>query len=494
MNLKIYENSTNYTGTVVEIKQLFTIDKSDNILRTVINHNNAVVSKDTGIGEWGLFFPVETQLSNEFLKNNNLYRDNTLNIDTTKRGYFELNGRIRCQVFRGVKSEGFYISITSLDFLGLDLTNINIGNEFNEIEGIEICKKYIPKNTRVQGNSNKIQAKKSQLDLIVENQFRLHRDTEQLKKHIDEVKPDDIISITYKLHGTSAVFSNILVKRVLSRFERLLKWFGISIQENKYGNVYSSRNVIKDVDGLQLSQGGFYSTDIWGIVNEEVKDKILQGVTIYGEIVGFLPEGKMIQEDYDYGLKPWSNSIEFGDKVLKVKSGKPFKSGNIFNTVKGVIIHPELNIPAYTFEEDDSYVECRKCAKLERGHELHVYRITYTNPEGHVFEFGWQDIKDYCKKYGLKHVPELYYGKADDYTDWIEDIKTNNFHESLLTTLSNEYLEKDCWMCRNKVPAEGIVLRIERGNKPAFKLKSFKFLSAESLVLDKGEIDIEAES
>lgn len=40
---------------------------------------------------------------------------------------------------------------------------------------------------------------------------------------------------------------------------------------------------------------------------------------------------------------------------------KPFKSGRKVNTVKSVIVHPKLNIPAYTFEEDDSYVECRRC-------------------------------------------------------------------------------------------------------------------------------------
>lgn len=48
-------------------------------------------------------------------------------------------------------------------------------------------------------------------------------------------------------------------------------------------------------------------------------------------------------------------------KVIKHKSGKPFKSGLKINTVKGVINHPILNIPAYVFEEDDSYVECRRC-------------------------------------------------------------------------------------------------------------------------------------
>ena len=35
------------------------------------------------------------------------------------------------------------------------------------------------------------------------------------------------------------------------------------------------------------------------------------------------------------------------------------------NTVKDVIEHPTLHIPAYTFEEDSSYVECRRCDVIE---------------------------------------------------------------------------------------------------------------------------------
>lgn len=53
-----------------------------------------------------------------------------------------------------------------------------------------------------------------------------------------------------------------------------------------------------------------------------------------------------------------------GKKVYKEK--KPFKSGLRVNTVKDVIIHPQLKIPAYTFIEDDSYVECRRCEVIEK--------------------------------------------------------------------------------------------------------------------------------
>ena len=53
-----------------------------------------------------------------------------------------------------------------------------------------------------------------------------------------------------------------------------------------------------------------------------------------------------------------------GTKVCKFREGqepKPFKSGRKMNTVKDVIDHPILNMPAFTFDEDDSYVECRRC-------------------------------------------------------------------------------------------------------------------------------------
>jgi hypothetical protein len=39
---------------------------------------------------------------------------------------------------------------------------------------------------------------------------------------------------------------------------------------------------------------------------------------------------------------------------------KLFKSTFKINTIKGVINHPHLNVPAYVFHEDDSCVECRR--------------------------------------------------------------------------------------------------------------------------------------
>lgn len=51
-----------------------------------------------------------------------------------------------------------------------------------------------------------------------------------------------------------------------------------------------------------------------------------------------------------------------GKKCRKVskrnKEPKPFKSGLKFNTIKGLTINPNTNKEAFTFEEDESCVNC----------------------------------------------------------------------------------------------------------------------------------------
>ena len=71
-----------------------------------------------------------------------------------------------------------------------------------------------------------------------------------------------------------------------------------------YGNIYSSRTVIKNQYINKDVTGGYYGTDIWGVFNDIIKPYIPQGMTLYGEICGYLDKtGKMIQAKYDYGCE-----------------------------------------------------------------------------------------------------------------------------------------------------------------------------------------------
>ena len=113
MKLNKPKNS-NYAAIVVEISKLVPLENCNNVQAAIIFGNQVIVDKSVKIGDKGIYFPLECQLSKEYLSANNLYRKKELNLDQTKAGYFEENGRIRCVKFRGNKSEGLFMPLHSL--------------------------------------------------------------------------------------------------------------------------------------------------------------------------------------------------------------------------------------------------------------------------------------------------------------------------------------------------------------------------------------------
>ena len=69
----------------------------------------------------------------------------------------------------------------------------------------------------------------------------------------------------------------------------------------------------------------------------------------------------------------------------------------------------------------------------------------------------------------------------------------NHWQENMLGVLKNMKswgMEQNEPLCKNKVPREGIVLRINDDVVPeAFKLKCLKFLGKEAELMDKGEVE-----
>ena len=443
-------NNRNYSASIQPLERFIDLDNCDNVKHAVILNKKVIVSKEAKAGALGIFFPVESQLSKEFLGANNQFRKPEHgNTDQTKKGFFEEHGRVRAVKFRGHKSEGFWIPIESLTYTGLDLSIFNVGDEFEDIEHngttYPICKKYVPKRNIGHGNTNKV-AKPKQEDRIVRNQFRLHYDTENLRRNIHKINPDDIISISTKYHGTSAVISNLLVNRELKWYEKILKRLGVKIQDQHYGIVWSSRKVIKGVEEPKESSNHFYDSDIWGVVAKEIGPSIPKSYTIYGEIVGYTPTGAAIQfrtdGDYHYGCKPGE-------------------------------------------------------------HKFLVYRVTTTNPDGAVVELSWPQMKKFCKNEGFTMVEQKYYGSAYDHYLMLTQLMEREYlcdndpqwHEHFLELLELEYTpDVMCPLNDFKVPAEGVVLRRDHlESSEAWKLKSFLFTAGETKALDAGTVDIETE-
>jgi hypothetical protein len=470
----------NYCARVVEIEKIVALPNRDKIVGALIFGNQVIVSKDTKVGDVGIFFPVETALSAEFMAFNNLHQDNTLNNDPSKKGFFGSKGRVKCQKFGGHKSEGFFIPLDSLEYVfhaQITKDDLPVGTKFEILDGKEICKKYVIKDSRTPREPGSKQKKSVKLSRLVDNQFRLHFDTLNLRMNAHKLNPNDYISISSKYHGTSWVVGKVLVKDPIWQHTLAMKITGIDLYKNKkiakylkylikpaekfqnyligtllnvdnnskpfYDVIWSSRKVVKNAFA-NPNPVHYYGMDIWGEIAEHVKDHIPAGITLYGECVGYLPNGSAIQSSegkcFDYGCEPGT-------------------------------------------------------------YKLIVYRITSTNAEGKVFEFSWPQILEFCNRIspyigsgtcvGLETPNTYYYGKAKDYAPQIP-IETH-WNENFLAKLEKDFMkDADCPFCKNVVPEEGIIISKETlYERESFKLKNFRFLNKESEELDKEVVDIE---
>jgi len=470
----------NYLAKIVKINNLRKHSNADRLQITTIDGNNVITDLKTKDGDIYIFFPIESTINKEYLSWSNSFEEKTQNSNVEVKGFFNKHGRVRAISLRGEKSEGYIIPIDNMinwlsskinQKISMNYEEI-LNQEFDSYKDVLICQKYVNVEAlRGLQSQNKKSVKIAKVSKLIDNQFRFHIDTTQLRRNIEKISPEDTITITKKLHGTSFVVGKLLCNKRLNFIEYLLSSCGVNINKTEYQTIWSSRNVVKNgnrnltfterffnslrfysVRPLILAKDilssvrhpiknirtvyhasvdnhqHFYSYDLWEAVAQKVEHSLVEGITLYGEAVGYTKEGKYIQKPYDYGC-----------------SAGDFKA--------------------------------------------YIYRITTTNVGGFVMELSSQQIKEYCSKYNLNYVPEVYHGKAKDLFDISTEI---HWHQNFMKALSETYLEKDCDLCYNKVPAEGIVVRKDSPlNIETYKHKSFRFLQHETEQLDKGEIDME---
>lgn len=255
-----------------------------------------------------------------------------------------------------------YIVYVECDANDGDYMKDTIEFDIVEHEGKEfwINKKYIPKRQQGQGRTprNNQTKKVKGISKVIDEQFRFHYDTTLIKKCPNVIHPNDLISITEKIHGTSGISAYVLCKQDLDWKQKIAKWL-TGEEFNKYDYLYASRTVIKNQFYNKNVTPGFYGCDVWAEADKIVKPCLSKGMTAYYEIVGFLPNGGYIQKNYDYGCMP-------------PKEGE-----------------------AYT---------------PEKHFKVRIYRVTITNVDGVVHEFSAREVQQWCAKVGLTPVEEWYYG------------------------------------------------------------------------------------
>lgn len=443
--MKLEIKDEGYVCTVVRIKHLFPIEKADFIQRANVLNEDIITSVNVKEGDLMLLFNSNTQLNEDFAKYNNLLTEATFNRDQTVRGYISHKQfRVKSVKMRGVISTGVLLPLKSLDYdKSTNWEKLKEGDSFNIINGVNICKKYfVP--SRSSNPGGKVPKSGNKFFRIVENQFFFHNDTSNLRRNMDKINPSSLIGIHYKKHGTSIVIANVLTKAPLSFWDKLAQKLGVNVKTQAYDILYSSRKVLKNSNiNLELNNNdGFYGEDIWGVVAKEVSGLIPKNWTLYGEILGYTSSGKEIQPNFDYGCK-------VGE------------------------------------------------------HKFYVYKIAVVNSDGKVIYLTDKQISEYCEQVGLLYKDTfIYYGYASDYfkklnkkhkiVDRYNFKNLGNFHRNFLEMLEKEHNEKQCYMCSNNVPEEGIILRVDNLNEyQAFKLKSKSFLLMESSQSEKNIFNIE---
>lgn len=453
MNISRSKNfNVNYAAKIVNIQEFHSHSNPEvtKLKCCKVDGFNVITGIDSKPGLY-IYFPVECCIDKEFLSRNNLFRDASMNVDHSETGMFEDKGRVKAIKLKGEISEGFVIPIMSLNYFIDDhpivVDDSEVGVDFDTIDEKLLCKKYVPKYQRTPVTSRSKQGKqpKKKADAeCLEGQFHYHVDTTLLKKCPYVIKPDSLISITAKVHGTSGISANVMIKKQLPK-----SFFDKIMRRQKYIEEYhsfcSSRKVIQDPILNEGISGYYGGSDVAGRneIHNLLFGNLPKGMSVYYEILGYWPNGAPIQGKWDYGFeKPESPS--------KWKYGK--------------------------------------------NYGVEVYRITYTNLDGVVYEFSARQVQQFCEKMGWTPVEQYYYGYAKNlYPDL--DV-TNHWNDNFVECLSKDKrfnMEMYSPRCINKVPHEGIVIRNETLNIDVYKLKCFAFLEKERAALDKGEFDIEAE-
>lgn len=442
-----------HVGYIVKINELKEHPNADRLQIAVIFGFPTIVSLDVKLGDIGIYFPIDLQLSEEYCKQNDLVRRKDEN-GNQAGGYLDPNKRnIRAMRFRGTPSEGLFLPLETLAYTGK--TQFEVGEKIDNINEHEICRKYIPRNsvhepTRKLGN--KTRKKKAPIAPL----FLEHADTEQLAYNLEAFRGGDIVEITLKMHGTSGRTGYLpkLQKYKKTFLDRILRREGTPIYD--WGYVTGTRRVV-----LNDFSGGFYGDNSFREPHAKFfEGKLNKGEEVFGEIVGFTDDGTPIMPNAD-------NTKTYDKKFIKA--------------------YGQTTIFSYG------------CNSLkEPKSKFYVYRMTMTNEDGTIVEYPPDFVRYRCEQMGVEYVPVLWRGiippaNADGLVrsdDFIAD-ENGQFKEWIFKTpgeyikdIAEQFYDGPDPIGKTHI-REGVVVRIV--NRPkfcAYKHKNFNFKILSGIAAD----------
>ena len=427
------------------------------------------VGLDVKIGDMGIYFPTDLQLSIEYCVANHLCRKNPID-GTADSGYMDGDKRnVTAIKLRGERSDGLYAPIKSLETFG-DITKLKAGDTIDVFNGVEICKKYIPRsNKRAVAGAGNGKAKSKKPKAPIAPLFTEHSDTSQLAYNLNAFKPGDEIEITLKMHGTSQRTAYVPVLKGYKRtfWDWLLRRPGKPVYE--YGYVSGTRRTI-----LNDYEGGFYGSNAFRKQHADAfEGKLWKGETVYYEVVGFTDTGAPIMGD--------CQNKKLNDKDFVKQYGEITRfSYGCSPTGASETRLTDLN------DLDTAYVISAPQS------DLYVYRMTMTNEDGDVVEYTPDFMRYRCEQMGVKTVPVFWKGAIpidDEDFESFAPGEDDMVPEMIYLTPGEWIMEKAEEYYDGRDPVgrthvrEGVVVRIlNRPKFTAYKHKNFEFRVLEGIV------------
>lgn len=365
-------------ATIAEIKEVRPIEGRDRIQEALVLGSWVITTKDYIVGTVGIYFSTEGLIHESFLKENNLYKDASLNKDPKVSGFFEDSGRVKTLKFGKGRSDGFFAKLETLKAY-VDISKLKVGDDVSKIGDFELCTRYIKQDVLKDAKNPTPKQKKFAL-------FLEHSDTENFWYNSKRIPTGAKIYITEKLHGTSGRYARLPLyeKGFFANLKRKVQKL-LGLDYHKY--MVGSRRVV-----WENLQDGFYGKNDFRF---EVLDDLggfPKNLTIYGEIVGNVNGRPIMSHSLSELPKEYKN--KFGDTVT-------------YNYGAG------------------------------KGHKFYVYRITeYDEVKDTYRDYTYAETEGLCKLNGwnmpLKLTEFVYNGDVDWFEAKVKELTENekNLSES----------------------------------------------------------------
>jgi len=420
---------------IAKVTEVIEIPGANNVHVAVVLGEMCVTSKNVQRGDVGVLFPEGLQLSEEYVRENNLSRKKENNKNPEKTGFFEENRRVRAQPFLKVRSTALFMSLESVEYAVGSGAVMSVGTQFDELEGKKICQKYMNERTRKAASQGQGKAQKKNATPA----FLEHVETQQFKHVASTIRPGSLMYFHAKKHGTSGRTAHTRIIKSLPFWKRMINKIAPVFAEYEWGIVTGTRRVVlktPEAEGFHGSEAFRYE------ISQKLAPVLPKGTTVYYEIVGFVNGGSIMPKHDVKALKDKEFTKKYGDEVV-------YKYG------------------------------CQ-----EGQYKFHIYRVTTETQNGDIIDLSQKQLERFCEErelpYTLEvHPPMLYNG---------DEMQLRSLVETL--TERPDVLTEDYEDAGHV--SEGIVIRIENdGIVPQFvKSKSYAFRVMEGIA-SVNEVDPE---